>query len=205
MIMLGGRIVTPPVYQTSNTASVAGGAGSSLTITKPTGVTAGDLLIAVLVQNAANGWNELSGWTRLINTVDDPSTSFQYRIADGTEGASFTFAFTAGTNRASGIVMRFSNATSTYVGSTSFETTGTSRTAPSVTIIKNKSLALSVFTSDQALESWTGVRANVISAFSTQCSFNVSYEEVDAGATAADSATQSSVQNCLSFQVGISN
>lgn len=195
-----GNQGTAPVYQSNTTASKS--TGTTLTINKPSGVVAGDLLIAVLVANQTAGWNQLTGWTRLINSVTDPSTSFQYRIADGTEGASF--GFVGASIRASGTVIHFTNATSAYVGTVSTGSVA-SQTAPSVTITKNKSLALSIFTADANNQTWTNVRPNVIVAFSTECSFNISYEEVNAGATSADSATMSTSNTYACFQAGISN
>lgn len=195
-----GNQGTVPVYQSNTTASKS--TGTTLTINKPSGVVAGDLLVAVLVANQTAGWNQLTGWARLINSVTDPSTSFQYRIADGTEGASF--GFVGASIRASGTVIRFTNAASTYVGTVSTGSSA-SQTAPSVTITKNKSLVLSVFTSDAATQTWLNVRPNVIVSFNTQCSFNISYEEVNAGATAADSATMILSDTYACFQAGISN
>jgi hypothetical protein len=190
-----------PVYVSNNTASKTS-ATSTLDLTKPASVAVGDLLIAVLVANATGGWTTLSGWTRLVNDIPDPSTSYQYRIADGTEPS--TISFNCGTTRACGILMRFTGAASTYVGTTS-SGTGTSHVAPSVTITKDNSLVLAIFTSDQAGTTWTGARSNVISAFTTQCSFNISYDTVNTGATGTKTGTASASVPYVCFQAGISN
>ena len=189
-----------PAFQTFTTASKA--SGTTLTINKPTGVNNGDLLIAVLVANATNGWNQLTGWTRLNNITVDPSVSVQYRIADSTEGASF--GFVGGSVRASGTIMRFTGAGVPYVG-TSNASSGTvsPQTAPSVTITSNFSLQLSVFTSDTASITWTGVDGTSIVTFTTQCSFNIGYSQVNSGATAADTATPNTASSYAAFQVGI--
>lgn len=193
-----GNYDLPPVYQSSTTASKS--SGTTLTINKPSGVVAGDLLIAVLVANGTSGWNQLAGWTRLANTLVDPSTSFQYRIADGSEGASFGFA---GANiRGSGTIMRFTNAGVPYL-STVQTGSGTSQTAPSVTITSDNSLGLSVFTADGASRTWTGVDGIPIIAFGTQCSFNIAYNEFDSGSTGTDTATMNVADTYACFQVGI--
>ena len=193
---------TSPVYQSSTTASNTG--TSTLTINKPTDVTAGDLLVALLVMNGTAGWNQLSGWTRLIDSKTDPSTSLQFKIADGTEGATFAFTRTSGTNRKSGTIMRFTNAGFPYVSTVQTGSAST-QTAPSVTIASDNSLVLSVFTADASAQTWTGVRTSPIVSFGTQCSFDVSYDKVNAGASGTSTATMSSSNTYACFQVGIPN
>lgn len=189
-----------PVFQSATTASKA--SGTTLTINKPTSVASGDLLIAVLVANQTDGWNQLSGWTRLNNIVTDPSTSIQFRIADGTEGASF--GFVGADIRASGTVMRFTGAGRPYNGSANSSAAGTTpHIAPSVTVGYDLSLALNIFTSDTAGITWTGVDGTNAISFSTQCSFNIGYSEVNSGATAADTATPSSACGYASLQLVI--
>jgi hypothetical protein len=201
---VGNNPVVSPVYVSNNTASKAAGSGTTLDITKPSSVAAGDLLVAVLVANNTGGWNTLSGWTRLVNAATDPSTSYQYKIANGTEPA--TLSFNCGSVRASGIVMRFTGAASTNVGSTAGSSASTTpHVAPSVTITSNNSLVLSIFTTDNNNITWTGVRSTVISAFTTECSFNISYDIVNAGATGTLTGTPSSAQAYVCFQAGISS
>jgi hypothetical protein len=191
---------TYPQFQSSTTASKS--SGTTLTINKPTSTSNGDLLIAVLVANNTGGWNQLSGWTRLNNIVIDPSTSVQYRIADGTEGASF--GFVGASVRASGTIMRFTGAGVPYVGTANANANNTTpQIAPSVTITSNFSLALSIFTSDTAGITWTNVDGTATVSFSTQCSFNIGRSEVNSGATAADTATPSPSSSYAAFQLGI--
>lgn len=195
---------TYPQYVSNTTGSTVAGAGPTVTINKPANVASGDLLVAVLVANATAGWNQLSGWTRLNNITTDPSTSVQFRIADGTEGASFVFSQTSGTTRCAGTIMRFTNAGIPYVGTSNSNVNNTTpHIAPSLTIGDNGSLSLSVFTSDSAGITWTGVDGTNILSFTTECSINIGYSEVNAGATAADTATPSTSISYASFQIGI--
>jgi hypothetical protein len=92
---------------TTNSATLSG-SGRTLSINKPTGVIAGDVLIASIVQNETdndNGGlsaNTASGWTlikgiliRSDGTGNNDNAWFGtclYRIADGTEGSSFSFS-----------------------------------------------------------------------------------------------------------------
>lgn len=189
-----------PQFQSSTTATID---GNLLTINKPANVISGDLLIAVLVGNGTSGWSQLSGWTRLNNIITDPSTSVQYRISNGTEGASFEFVNLGGA-RCSGTIMRFTGAGVPYVGTANSSATATTpHIAPSLTITSNLSLALSIFTSDTAGITWTGVDGTATVSFSTNCSFNIGRSEVNSGATAADTATPSTSTSYASFQLGI--
>jgi len=89
LILSGGGVPVVESY-TSNTAVP----GSSLTLTKPSGVVSGDLLLLIVGNddntNTAQWSNTLSGWT-LINeagtSTSDAHVAAYRRIADGTEGA----------------------------------------------------------------------------------------------------------------------
>jgi len=204
MMLLGAvaqAAASSPVYQSSTTASKS--TGTDLTINIPTSTAAGDLLVAVLVANATSGWNQATGWTRLVNSITDPSTSLQYKIADGTEGA--TQVFVGASVRGSGTIMRFTNAGVPYVGTVQTGSATSSQTAPSVDILSDNSLVLSVFTADASAQTWTGTRTNPIVSFGTQCSFDVSYDEVNTGASGTDTATMSTADTYACFQVGIPN
>lgn len=188
-----------PTYVSRTSAS---GTSNTLTINTPASVASGDLLIAVLVANGTAGWSQLSGWIRLNNITTDPSTSVQYRIADGSEGASFTFTTSSG--RVAGTIMRFTGAGIPYVGTANSNANPvTPQTAPSLTITSDFSLQLSVFSSDTAGITWTGVDGTNIIAASTQCSFNIGFSQVNSGATAADTATPSPSSSYAAFQIGI--
>lgn len=86
---------------------------STLAITKPTGLTTGDVMIANLGANLANTNSfSLTGWTRVpgFTVQSNGSNCMQdvlYRVADGSEGASFTFTCTA-TGKLAGDVAAYS-------------------------------------------------------------------------------------------------
>ena len=79
---------------------------ASLQISKPTGVVAGDVMIVNIAQRN-NGVNAptLAGWTAISSgAIDGGSTmgALLYRVADGTEGANFTFTLGTGANNNTG-------------------------------------------------------------------------------------------------------
>lgn len=100
-----------PVIQSSNTATST--ASATLTITKPTGLAVGDLMIAI-VHSSASGTvrthNTPSGWT--VIQKDGASSGHRpaayYKIADSGDTAASNFSFTlSGTTTAmSGVLAR---------------------------------------------------------------------------------------------------
>src|SRR5438045_4128411 len=68
---------------------------TSITITKPTGVVSGDVMLVNIAQGGNNSnAASLSGWTIVDGRSLGGSARYGtvlYRVADGTEAASFTF------------------------------------------------------------------------------------------------------------------
>jgi hypothetical protein len=74
-------------------------AGTALTITKPTGLAEGDLMIAFLFAGRnSNDWSTLTGWTKLGSTIDtdgtDSNLTVQMKIAEASDVAAANFSFT---------------------------------------------------------------------------------------------------------------
>lgn len=85
--------VAPTVVGTSSTQN--SGAGTSLVISKPTGVLDGDLLLAINISGgAANGtWTGDTGWTEIADQGTPANLRVAYKIASS-EGSSYTFTHT---------------------------------------------------------------------------------------------------------------
>ncbi|MBK9568603.1 MAG: hypothetical protein IPO53_00855 [Chitinophagaceae bacterium] len=108
---------------TPQTATATGGA-TTLTIPKPTGLAAGHVMIAHIVQanNTDNGLSDASraGWTEITGSSNnDNANRFRgtllYRIADAADAAAVSFAFSldADENDAEGYIVAFSGVTTT--------------------------------------------------------------------------------------------
>jgi hypothetical protein len=78
--------------------------GNSLTITKPTGLTSGDVMVAHLSNvvggsNNADGWDTPSGWTALTSTNQNANSNSSarldtfYKVADSSDVAASDFSF----------------------------------------------------------------------------------------------------------------
>ena len=85
--------------RTATTATTGASAAASLAVNKPTGTAAGDLLICLISVNNGSSCTitTLSGWTlfQRNNNTTVLGQGIYYRVADGTEGSSFTWSFTS--------------------------------------------------------------------------------------------------------------
>jgi len=92
---------------------------NTLTITKPTGLEVGDLMVAYLGlwSGGSASWNTLSGWTEIADVEgtegagEDPCIAVQVKIADSGDVAASNFTFThgLGTLASGGCILRVSN------------------------------------------------------------------------------------------------
>lgn len=85
-------------------------ADDALSLGVPSGVSAGDMLIACIA-NAINRNATASGWTKI--TLDNENIAVFYRVATGSEGASVTFTFSVAADTATGVILRFTGASTT--------------------------------------------------------------------------------------------
>jgi len=131
----GGGGGGSPTYQTSGTGTSA--ASTTLTLTKPSGLTTGDLMLATCVGNPPGITWSRSGWTVVGSPpTSGPSLHLLWKIADGTDVAASSFDFTASSacNGAGGI-MRISDAHATTPIAASayddaYSSTGTASATP---------------------------------------------------------------------------
>ncbi|MCL4354364.1 hypothetical protein M1349_02725 [Patescibacteria group bacterium] len=83
------------------TAGGAAGSGTSVTLTKQTGTTTGDLIIAVIQKYNTDAITAPDGWT-VLESVNDPQnaggtgmTAVYYKVATGSEPATYVFSWDA--------------------------------------------------------------------------------------------------------------
>lgn len=96
-----GQIAIRGTYTTGSNSS------NNLTINKPTGVIAGDVMIVNICKYPNTTTPTLSGWTLIAGPASLGGTNYSYllyRVADGTEGSGFTFALGTTTYGAGAIV-----------------------------------------------------------------------------------------------------
>lgn len=148
---LAGLIGAQPVWESGTTAT---GEGNAVTLNKPTGTVADNLLVVGIMFEKGSGVNALSapaGWTLLSRTNEGGDLGMQtyYRVADGTEGASFSFTLNNGPKWSAGI-SRISGANITTpidasAGTTGGGNAGINTIAPSITTTTPNTLVLAFY------------------------------------------------------------
>lgn len=86
----GGRLDKPKFI--SYSASTQAGNAISLPINKPSGVLAGDILVAALCVSASSAWTPDTGWTEVLDRGLAPGLAVMYKVATSSEPASYTFS-----------------------------------------------------------------------------------------------------------------
>lgn len=94
--------------------TVSGATSASLVIGKPTGLAAGDLMVAIANDGGDRGITPPAGWSSIIvNVVSGGSllTSSFYKVADSSDAAAsnFTFTYAVATN-GQGVILRLTGA-----------------------------------------------------------------------------------------------
>lgn len=142
--------MTVPVYESDAIGGAAGFGNADVTITKPSGTTSGDLLIAHIIAYLGTDITPPSGWATL-EEVDYGSSlrGVYYLIAGGSEPSEYVWDITvSASDRACGAIARISGAdTTTPVNVYGYnQYTGDSETdqSPSVTTTVNDCLLLLV-------------------------------------------------------------
>jgi hypothetical protein len=178
---------------------------SQLILTKPSGVAAGDLLIAFMCGDSSAAWTGDTGWTELIDgraSVGLPGVRVAYKIATGSEGSSYTF--TCSQTTGSGVILAYRNAAVDVTGSAAGASFG-DVVATSITLSAD-GLLLGFFAHSSGSRSFTapsGMSLIAEDTDSAQPSFALFGQEVTAGATGSRTSTPSFGGGASGVLIGI--
>jgi len=142
-LLLGQDVFAQIAQQGSATTQIS--TSASVTVTKPTGVVQGDIMIAN-VGNYFNGTNNnasSTGWTVIAGTsIERGRATLLYKIAGASEPADYAFSVTTGSTATAASIVAFSgvNTTTSFdvTAPTAWTTTSTSSTInnlPSITTV----------------------------------------------------------------------
>lgn len=176
--------------------------GLTLTITKPTGVISGDLLVAIVCAEDTTSWSGDTGWTEVAEQVANPALRVAYKVAGASEPANYSFTLSivedAGT---SGAILAYRRGLFDAVGSFN---TSDPIVAPEITMSRPGILLaayavqnVSTFTVPSGME----LRASDSNA--TKPSYAIFDQEVTDGATGSRSSTPSTGTNRGGILIGI--
>ena len=130
---------------------------TSMVITKPAGTVLNDLLIATVSTQNDTTISPPAGWTQLgqLTEQNDVTMGFWYRVAGGSEPASYTFTWTQ-SERSNGAILRYSGVDPAAPIDASAITNGdnSSPTAPAVTTTVSNAMVVRLFGAEgEGLES----------------------------------------------------
>jgi hypothetical protein len=188
------KTLTPTVRASTQATALS---TNSLTINKPAGVQSGDLLIAFVLATGTRTWTPPSGFTE---TLDSNTRQFSYRVADGTEGASFTFTLSASETALGGVCVAVQNAQYDTVGTVSGLANPT--VAAAITVASNNSLVFDFVSSGAGSVNWTDPSGWTLLQSNTdaaQPSFKLYSRTFPAGSTGTVSISSSTSDTSRSF------
>lgn len=172
-------------------ATGSNGSGEIVTINKPSGTQSGDIMVFVggSAAGANRSWTQLSGWTEIIDPGVPPTLGVQYRVADGTEGSSFSFTGTFAGNALVGGIATFRYGAYDTVGSVGTAGSGGNCTAPQITVSQNNSMLLAAFANQSSSGTFT-TPTGMTSAFSSTGAGSCAlfYQSVNSGASGSRSS-----------------
>jgi hypothetical protein len=190
------------VAETSATNSLSG-SGTTITIDKPTGTVAGDVLVALIRSDSTPGITGPTDWVLVEqNAVNNRNLAMLYKVAGGSEPANyeFTYAFSCGTR--GGGITRFSGVDNTTPSdATASERSGTSttHTYSSITTATNGAMLVGAATSNSSSFSPTPP-SPLVEQWETQRSALSCGIQATAGATGDLTGTHESLSlnyNCI--------
>ena len=117
---IGGAGIVPAAFRSSASNTLPSG-NSSMTITKPSGVVSGDLLVFIFYRdNNQSMSTPPSGWTLDHDgaaTIDGQSSKYyvSHKVAGGSEPANYTWTFGGGTGNKIGVILAYQDGHATQI------------------------------------------------------------------------------------------
>ncbi len=208
MQMLLGSAEAPPEVMSYSSTDTAGASSTTLTITKPSGVQEGDLLLAVMCGRGAGGgetWTGDTGWTEVVDQGVWPILRVAWKIAGASEPASYSFTCSSSRQLGGGI-LRIARGAFDTIGAIGTSTTTAAVVAPAITA--TGALLIGFFVNDGKNISFTtpaGMTAQFSDSDGNEPGFACFSERIAAGSTGTRSSTPSASANHAGVLVSIRN
>ena len=188
----------PPIEYRSQASTSNSGTGASLTITKPSNTASGDLMVAVMAHSSGTGtWTGDTGWTEAAEfTSDDPHLRIAYKVAGGSEGASYTFTCSSSSRLLSGTILAYKYAIWDTQGT--FASATGPLVAPQITVAVDNSILIAAYAATNTGQTATtpsGMSVQKIDSDANSPSYGIFDEAVDAGATGTRSSSLGGTTN----------
>jgi len=195
-----------PVYESYQYAK---GDSTGCTVTKPSGTSSGDLLVAMVASDDGRTHSsDSSEFTVIQQDIHGSSASLSvwYQVAGGSEPSNYSWTFSAAADYVCAIARVTGAAGSPLDVSGKDEAESSTATAPSVTTNQDNSLVFVAISQDtagvQSVSSWPSVDTQILeeqqdTSAGVLAAFGV-FEQASAGATAAKAFSMSSSDNWVS-------
>jgi hypothetical protein len=138
---LWGKANVPEFFAVSSATN----SGTTVTISKPSGVIEGDLLVASVNGGEVKGstWTAPSGWTEVLDQGSGAALSLAYKVATSSEPTDYAFTMSSLFREAGGSILAYKNASYGGIGSlvvgtgasSSIDVPGITATSPNSLII----------------------------------------------------------------------
>lgn len=166
-------------------------ASSTLTINKPTGVAAGDLLVSIVAFGAISDsnnatWTGDTGWTEVYDQGVNPNIRVAWKVAGSSEPASYTFTTSVSSGYHGGVVLAFRGAAFDVCGSAVVAASGGNVTASAITVSEANSILLGFWFTTANIASFStpsGMTLLIDGSNSTNPDFDTFYQNVGAGSS----------------------
>lgn len=189
-----------PTFVNSETVSLED--GSTLPLTVPSGVQAGDLMVAIMTANtdslSSTSWTSPAGWTEVGESSGSKAVALSYKVATASEPASYTFTASPNFPFIAGSMLIFRNGAFDTIGTFS-GTTNLSSVSP----ILSQSLLLAcghAGVSGATIGTSTTMTDRVVNNVATFNSYKVSEQKVSKGPTGVRVMSSSSKGVLLSIK-----
>lgn len=207
-------------YESIETAGVASG---NVVITKPTGLAAGNLMLAVLNSEDSGSDFSAAGWTKIASLADSTARAATalFKVADASDAAASNFTFTNPGNEAFGALMRISGTGFTDIDNIKFSAVRSASTdetptfSPGITTVRDNDLLVLAVVAPEILTTFsTYAVANSNPSWTERADFQNNQTEdasmaiatatyATAGATGDFSAAFTSASQSFGFLFGI--
>ena len=150
LIIFSTTLLNAQIAQRGSPTTRTTSSSSSLSISRPTGVVAGDIMIANIATQGNNIAAASTGWTRITGSALGGSLTkygtLLYKIAGSSETSSYTFTLGSGTTGGAGAIIAFSGVDNTnpfdVAPGTISTTTSTAVAAGSITTVTPNSVII---------------------------------------------------------------
>ncbi|MBJ7472961.1 MAG: IPT/TIG domain-containing protein, partial [Solirubrobacteraceae bacterium] len=198
LVLLGGALLGPASAQADvvhrATSCTHSEGSATVVVTKPAGTVADDVMIASAVVNDGGNIIPPAGWTAM--ETDQPNTASWYRVAGGSEGASYSFTSTS-PDTFGVAISSFSGAdTATPIADSAKSSgTGSSVALPTANGARNGSMrwsSIGTSPSNNVTFTWSGGMTESCERAGNDASLGTAHQVTGTGATAARTVTISS-------------